>query len=78
MRCTCLAHHGVSFEKWDVIQASQTEWILEIKNLGKWAVTTDTSITNRIQEMEKRISDIEYMVEETDISFKMSNLKCKC
>ena len=35
-----------------------------MENLGKQTGTTDASITNRIQEMEERISGIEDMLEE--------------
>jgi uncharacterized coiled-coil protein SlyX len=37
-----------------------------MENLGKRIGTTDTSITNRIQEMEERISGIEDTIEEID------------
>ena len=37
-------------------------------NLGKW--TTEASITNRIQEMEERISGVEDTIEEIDSSVK--------
>jgi hypothetical protein len=37
-----------------------------MENLGKRTGTTDTSIANRIQEMEKRISDVEHMIEGID------------
>ena len=39
---------------------------LEMKNLGKRSGITDISITNRIQEIEERISSIKDTVEETD------------
>ena len=48
----------------------QIEWILEMENLGKWTVTTDGCITNRIQDIEGRISDVENMIEEIDSSVK--------
>jgi hypothetical protein len=35
-----------------------------MENLGKRTGTTDTSITNRIPEMEERISSMENMTEE--------------
>ena len=41
-----------------------------MENLGKWTGTTDANITNRIQEMEERISGIEDTIEETDPSVK--------
>ena len=37
---------------------------LEMENLGKRSGITDVSITNRIQEIEKRISGIENAIEE--------------
>jgi hypothetical protein len=37
-----------------------------MKNLGKQTGTTDTSITNKIREMEERISGTEDIIEETD------------
>ena len=42
---------------------------LEMENLGKWSGITDVSITNRIQEIEERISVIEDTVEEIDARF---------
>jgi hypothetical protein len=39
---------------------------LEMENLGKRTGITDISITNRIQEIEERISSIKDTVEETD------------
>jgi hypothetical protein len=50
--------------------------MLEVENLGKRTGTTDAIITNRIQEMEERISDIEDTVEEIDPPVK-ENAKCK-
>ena len=41
-----------------------------MENLGKRTGTTDASITNRIQEMGERISDVEDTIEETDTSVK--------
>ena len=40
------------------------------KNLSKQTGTTDANITNRIQEMEERISGIEDTIEEIDSSVK--------
>ena len=49
---------------------------LEIENLGKRSEITDVSITNRIQEIEERISSIEDTIEETDtLSKKIQNIK---
>ena len=42
----------------EAIKKTYTEGILEMENLGKRTGTTDTSITNRIQEMEERISGL--------------------
>jgi predicted nucleic acid-binding Zn-ribbon protein len=40
----------------DIIKKNQSEAMLEIENLGKNSGTIDASISNRIQEMDKRIS----------------------
>lgn len=45
-------------------------------NLGKKAVTTEVSISNRIQEMEERISGVENTMEEINASIK-ENVKSK-
>ena len=37
----------------EVIKKTQTERTLEMENLGKRTGTTETSITNRIQEIEE-------------------------
>jgi hypothetical protein len=47
-----------------------------MENLGKRTETTDASITNRIQEMEEKMSDLEYTIEEMDTSVK-ENAKSK-
>ena len=54
----------------------KTEGNLEIENLGKRTETKNVSITNRIQEMEERPSDIEVTVEETGTPVKQ-NVKSK-
>ena len=41
-----------------------------MENLGKRTGTTDISITNGIQEIEERISDKEYTIEEIDSQWK--------
>jgi hypothetical protein len=41
------------------IKKTQSEGILEMENLEKRTGTTDTSITNRTQEMKQRTSGIE-------------------
>ena len=43
----------------EAIKKTQTEAILEMENLGKRIGTTGTNITNRIQEMDERISGVE-------------------
>ena len=52
------------------IKKTQTEGNLEMENLGKRTGATDASITNRIQEMEEKISGSEDTLEEIDISVK--------
>ena len=47
-----------------------------MENLSKRTGTTDTSITNRIQEMEERIAGLEDRIEEIDTSVK-ENVKSK-
>jgi hypothetical protein len=59
----------------EAIKKTETEAILEMENLGKRTGTTDTRITNRISEIEYRISGREDMIEELDTSNKMKNLK---
>jgi hypothetical protein len=58
------------------IKASQMETSLEIGNLGKRTGVIDASITNRILEMEERISGAEDTIENIDTSIK-ENAKCK-
>jgi hypothetical protein len=43
-------------EEIEAIKKTQAEGILEMKTLRRRTGATDTSITNRIQEMEERIS----------------------
>jgi hypothetical protein len=43
----------------EAIKTSQTKRILEKKNLGKQTVTTEASITNRLQEKKDKILGIE-------------------
>jgi predicted nucleic acid-binding Zn-ribbon protein len=43
----------------DTIKKTQSESTLEIENLGKKSGTIDVSISNRIQEIEERISGAE-------------------
>ncbi|ERE73234.1 heterogeneous nuclear ribonucleoprotein C-like 1-like isoform 1 [Cricetulus griseus] len=60
--------------KLETIKKTQTEGMLEVEKLSKQSGTTDASITNRIQEMEDRISDTEDKLEEINSSSK-ENLK---
>ena len=46
------------------------ETTLEIETLGKKSGTRDVSISNRIQEMEERISDAEDSIENMDTTIK--------
>jgi hypothetical protein len=43
---------------------------LELENLGKRSGVTDASISNRIQEIEERISGAEDTIENTDTTVK--------
>jgi predicted nucleic acid-binding Zn-ribbon protein len=47
----------------ETIKKSQRETTLEIENLGKKSGATDACITNRIQEIEERISGAEDTIE---------------
>ena len=58
----------------EAIKKSQMEAILEMENLGKRTGTAEVSITNRIQEMEERISGIEDTIEKNQY---ISQRKCK-
>jgi uncharacterized coiled-coil protein SlyX len=58
------------------IRKSQRETTLEIEILGKKSGTIDMSISNRIQEMEERISGAEDSIENMDTTIK-ENAKCK-
>jgi chromosome segregation ATPase len=60
----------------ETIKKTQKETTLEIENLGKRSGTIDSSICNRIQEMEERISDAEDSIENMDTTTK-ENAKCK-
>jgi hypothetical protein len=50
----------------EAIKKTQIEAILETEKLGKRTETTDISIINIIQEMDKRISGIENTAEKMD------------
>ena len=58
------------------IKKSQKKTTLEIENLGKKSGAIDASITNRIQEIEERISGAEDTIENIDTTIK-ENAKCK-
>ena len=55
----------------DTIKKTQSEATLEIEILGKKSGTIDASISNRIQEMEERISGAEDSIENMDTTKKM-------
>jgi predicted nucleic acid-binding Zn-ribbon protein len=54
----------------ETIKKSQRETTLEIGNLGNRSGVIDASITNRIQEIEERISSAEYTIENIDTTVK--------
>ena len=54
----------------DTIRKTQSEETLEIETLGKKSGTIDSSISNRIQEMEERISGAEDSIENTGTTIK--------
>jgi len=58
------------------IKKAQRETTLEIKNLGKRSEVIDASITNRIQEIEGRISGAEDTIENFHTTIK-DNVKFK-
>jgi hypothetical protein len=60
----------------ETIKKSQSETTLDIENLGKRSGAIDASITNRIQEMEERISGTQDAIENIDTAIK-ENTKCK-
>jgi uncharacterized coiled-coil protein SlyX len=60
----------------ETIKKSQRETTLEIENLGKRSEVIDASITNRIKEIEERISGTEDTIENIDTTVK-ENAKCK-
>ena len=59
----------------DTIKKTQSEATLETETLGKKSGTIDVSISNRIQEMEERISGAEDSIENIGTSKKMENAK---
>jgi chromosome segregation ATPase len=54
----------------ETMKKTQRETTLEIEILGKKSVTIDTSISNRIQEMEERISGAEDSIGNMDTIIK--------
>jgi predicted nucleic acid-binding Zn-ribbon protein len=54
----------------DTIKKTQSETTLEIETLGKKSGTIDANISNRIQEMEERISGVEDSIENIDTTIK--------
>jgi hypothetical protein len=52
------------------IKKTQRETTLEIEILGKKSGTIDVSISNRIQEIEEKISDAEDSIENMDTTIK--------
>ena len=54
----------------ETTKKSQKETTLELENLGKRSGVIDASITNRIQEIEERISGTEDTLENIDITVK--------
>jgi cell division protein FtsL len=60
----------------DTIKKTQSEAMLEIETIGKKSGTIDLSISNRIQEMEEKISGAEDSIENISKTIK-ENAKCK-
>ena len=60
----------------ETIKKSQRKTTLEIETLGKKSETVNVNISNRIQEMEERISGAEDSIENMDTTIK-ENAKCK-
>jgi cell division protein FtsL len=60
----------------DTIKKMQNEAMLEIETLGKKSGNIDVSISNRIQEMEEKISGEEDSIEDMGTTIK-ENAKCK-
>jgi predicted nucleic acid-binding Zn-ribbon protein len=60
----------------ETIKKTQSEATLEIETLGKKSGTIDGSISNRIQEIEERISGAEDTIEKMDTTTK-ENENCK-
>ena len=60
----------------ETIKKSQKETILQIENLGKSPGAIDASISNRMQEIEERISGADDTIENIDTAVK-ENAECK-
>jgi hypothetical protein len=60
----------------ETMKKTQRETTLEIETLGKKSGTIDSSISNRKQEMEERISGEEESIENIDTSIQKDE-KCK-
>jgi chromosome segregation ATPase len=60
----------------ETIKKTESETTLEMATLEKKSGTIDVSISNRIQEMEERISDTEDYIGNMDTTIK-ENAKCK-
>ena len=60
----------------ETVKKTQRETTLAIENLGKKPGTIDVSISNRIQEMEERISGAKDSIGNMDTTIK-ENAKCK-
>jgi hypothetical protein len=60
----------------ETIKKPQRETTLEIEILGKKSGAMEANITNRIQEMEERISGAKDFIENMDKTIK-ENAKCK-
>jgi hypothetical protein len=60
----------------DKIKTTQSKVTMETKTLGKKSGIIDASISNRIQEIEERISGAEDSKENIDTTIK-ENVKCK-
>ena len=58
------------------IKKSEKERTLEKENLGKRSGVIDASISNRMQEREKRFSGAEHTIEKIDTTTKV-NANCK-
>jgi methyl-accepting chemotaxis protein len=54
----------------ETLKKTQMKANLEVKNLGERSGITDVNITNRIQEIEERISGVEDTIEKIDTNVK--------